>query len=113
VKRLVLALSALAIIGGVSACGGTPAPATNAQAFAAGFKAGDTESALYGYLDMLGNGVKLSTSSLNIYCEVAEMLKGGINRKWLGHGQVSVTLGNEWQSGCASGIGAEAKANTP
>lgn len=113
-KRIALVLSALSLAAAISACGGSPAPATNAQAFAAGYKYGDTLAALDGYIGMLGDGAPMTVSSLKTYCEVNElMVKGGMPRKWMGHGSVSVELGKEWQTGCADGIGAEAKANTP
>lgn len=112
-KRLILALSALAIIAGLSACGSN-APATNAQAWSAGYKYGDTMAALNGYVSMVGEGVPMTVSSLKTYCEVSEvMVKGGMPRKWMGHGNVSVKLASEWQLGCGDGIGAEAKASTP
>jgi hypothetical protein len=113
VKKIIIALSALALAAFLAACGDTPPPATNAQAWAAGYKYGDTPAALDGFIGMVGDGASMSTSSLKLYCQMDELTKGGMPRKWMGHGQVSVTLGNEWQLGCADGIGAEAKASTP
>jgi hypothetical protein len=62
VKRIIIALSVLGIIAGVSACGGS-APATNAQAWAAGYKYGDTTAALYGFVSMVGDGAKLTVTA--------------------------------------------------
>jgi hypothetical protein len=111
-KRIALAIAALAIIAAISACG-AGGPATNAQAWAAGYKYGDTTSSLDGFMAMLGDGASLTANSLKVYCEVAEFTKGAMPRKWMGLGNVSVKLAGEWQSGCVDGIGAEAKASTP
>ncbi len=112
-KRPVLALLAIGAIAGLSACGGSPAPATNSQAYAAGYRYGDKMGALSGYIESLGASTKVTTASLKTYCQIAEVLKGGMPRKWMGHGAVSVKLASEWQLGCGSGLGAEAAANTP
>jgi hypothetical protein len=51
---------------------------------------------------------------MKIYCQVHGLEgKGGMPRRWLGHGTVSLKLADDWTLGCADGIGAEAKANTP
>lgn len=113
-KRIIFALSAVACIAGLSACGGTNAPATNAQAYSAGYKYGDTSAALDGLVAMVSDGASLTISSMKLYCQVASLeVKGGMPRKWLGLGAVSTKLASEWQSGCIDGIRAEAKASTP